>query len=249
MGFAALTSRTVDDDRSQQAASLEPMGMGSPETAREADDSYRLFAAVGVCPETAARRVFVFAEHDMMTYLWIAIGSALGGMARHWCTLVAAKWLGTAFPWGTLAINILGSFVIGLFFTLTGVDGRFDAPADAKAFVMVGICGGYTTFSSSSACRSLWRSLQEGPVGARRPAYIVASVVAVPCSACGPAMRSRARSMRRGRGREGRLMLLRHCPRTRAIQSSQSLDETSAGALLICCGLLDRPLSRTMTAQ
>jgi CrcB protein len=42
----------------------------------------------------------------MMTYLWIAIGSALGGMARHWCTLVATKWLGAAFPWGTLFINI-----------------------------------------------------------------------------------------------------------------------------------------------
>src|SRR5215510_1480007 len=126
------------------------MGMGSPETAREADDSYRLFAAVGVRPETAARRVFVFAEHDMITYLWVAIGSALGGMARHWCTIVVAKWMGAAFPWGTLFINIVGSFVIGLFFTVTGVDGRFEVPNDAKAFVMVGICGGYTTFSSFS---------------------------------------------------------------------------------------------------
>ena len=86
----------------------------------------------------------------MITYLWVAIGSALGGMARHWCTITAAKWFGTAFPWGTLFINILGSFVIGLFFTLTGVDGRFDASSDAKVFVMVGICGGYTTFSSFS---------------------------------------------------------------------------------------------------
>ena len=56
----------------------------------------------------------------MMTYLWIAFGSALGGMARHWCTLVATKWLGTTFPWGTLFINILGSFIIGFFFAITG---------------------------------------------------------------------------------------------------------------------------------
>jgi CrcB protein len=150
------------------------MEMGSPETAREADDSCRLFAAVGVCPETAARRVFVFAEHDMITYLWVAIGSALGGMARHGCTIVVAKWFGTAFPWGTLFINILGSFVIGLVFTLTGVDGRFDASTGAKAFVMVGICGGYTTFSSFSL--QTLALAQEGQ-WLRAGAYIVASVV------------------------------------------------------------------------
>ena len=86
----------------------------------------------------------------MMSYVWIAIGSALGGMARHWCTIVATAWFGATFPWGTLFINILGSFVIGLFFALTGPYGRFDAPLDAKLFVMTGICGGYTTFSSFS---------------------------------------------------------------------------------------------------
>src|SRR5258708_22942887 len=99
------------------------------------------------------RRALLFRENGMAAYLWVAIGSALGGVARHWCTLVATKWLGTAFPWGTLFINILGSFVIGLFFTLTGVDGRFDATANAKVFVMVGICGGCTTFSACSLQR------------------------------------------------------------------------------------------------
>lgn len=110
----------------------------------------------------------------MITYLWVAIGSALGGMARHWCTLTAAKWFGTAFPWGTLGINILGSFVIGLFFTLTGADGRFDVPTDAKAFVMVGICGGYTTFSAFSL--QTLALAQEGQ-WLRAGAYIVGSVV------------------------------------------------------------------------
>jgi CrcB protein len=89
-------------------------------------------------------------EDWIMAYLWVAIGSALGGMARHWTNAVAAKWLGMAFPWGTLMINILGSFVIGLFFMLTGTDGRFDVSDNAKVFVMVGICGGYTTFSAFS---------------------------------------------------------------------------------------------------
>ncbi len=58
--------------------------------------------------------------------------------------------LGPHFPWGTILINVVGSFVIGLFGALTTSDGRFTAHPDARAFVMVGICGGFTTFSSFS---------------------------------------------------------------------------------------------------
>jgi len=86
----------------------------------------------------------------MGAYLWIAIGSALGGVARHWCNVVAAQFAGLAFPWGTLFVNVLGSLIIGLFFTLTGPEGRYDASTNAKLFVMIGLCGGYTTFSSFS---------------------------------------------------------------------------------------------------
>ena len=110
----------------------------------------------------------------MMTYVWIAIGSALGGMARHWCTQVATASFGAAFPWGTLIINILGSFVIGLFFALTGPDGRFDVSLDAKLFVMTGICGGYTTFSAFSL-QTL--SLFQDGAWLRGGGYIAASVV------------------------------------------------------------------------
>jgi len=110
----------------------------------------------------------------MTTYFWIAIGSALGGMARHWCTLVATAWFGATFPWGTLFINILGSFVIGLFFALTGPDGRFDVPLDAKLFVMTGICGGYTTFSAFSL-QTL--SLFQDGAWLRGGGYVAASVV------------------------------------------------------------------------
>jgi len=113
-------------------------------------------------------------ENLMMTYIWIAVGGALGSVARHWCTLVATAWLGAAFPWGTLFINIVGSFVIGLFFALTGPDGRFDVPLDAKLFVMTGICGGYTTFSAFSL-QTL--SLFQDGMWLRGGAYIVASVV------------------------------------------------------------------------
>ena len=86
----------------------------------------------------------------MGTYLWVAAGSALGGMARYWCSGFVAERAGEAFPWGTLIINVLGSFVIGLFGGLTGPDGRFLVSPDVRIFVMVGLCGGYTTFSSFS---------------------------------------------------------------------------------------------------
>jgi fluoride exporter len=63
---------------------------------------------------------------------------------------VAARLVGETFPWGTLLINVLGSFVIGFFGTLTGPDGRLFVASTGRQFVMVGICGGFTTFSSFS---------------------------------------------------------------------------------------------------
>ncbi|HEX5845415.1 MAG: fluoride efflux transporter CrcB [Rhodoplanes sp.] len=86
----------------------------------------------------------------MMAYVWIAIGSALGGVARYWCSGVAARTIGETFPWGTLIVNVVGSFIIGFFATLTGPDGRVFASSAARQFVMIGFCGGYTTFSSFS---------------------------------------------------------------------------------------------------
>jgi CrcB protein len=84
------------------------------------------------------------------SYFWIAIGSALGGMARYWCSGVAARLIGETFPWGTIIVNIAGSFIIGFFATLTGPDGRIFADTLTRQFVMIGFCGGYTTFSSFS---------------------------------------------------------------------------------------------------
>jgi CrcB protein len=86
----------------------------------------------------------------VITYVWIAIGSAIGGAARYGCSSLAAHWFGQTFPWGTMIVNVLGSFIIGFFATLTGPDGRLLASSDTRQFVMVGLCGGYTTFSSFS---------------------------------------------------------------------------------------------------
>jgi CrcB protein len=86
----------------------------------------------------------------LATYLWIALGSAIGGVARYGASSVIANGFGQTFPWGTLLVNISGSFVIGFFATLTGPDGRVMVAPDFRQFVMIGICGGYTTFSSFS---------------------------------------------------------------------------------------------------
>jgi fluoride exporter len=81
--------------------------------------------------------------------LWIALGSALGGVGRYWCSGVVARRFGERFPWGTLTVNILGSFVIGLFAGL-GPDGADTVGPTVRQFVMIGVCGGFTTFSSFS---------------------------------------------------------------------------------------------------
>ena len=85
-----------------------------------------------------------------MTYLLVACGSALGGTLRYWMSGLIANWAGGAFPWGTLVVNVSGSFIIGFFAVLTGPDGRVYVPGEWRQFFMAGICGGYTTFSSFS---------------------------------------------------------------------------------------------------
>lgn len=85
-----------------------------------------------------------------MTYLYVALGGALGSLARFALSGAIARSLQEVFPWGTLIVNITGCFIIGFFGALTGPEGRVLVPPDLRQFVMVGICGGYTTFSSFS---------------------------------------------------------------------------------------------------
>ena len=86
----------------------------------------------------------------MMLYLLIAVGGALGSVARFALSGFIANHFGTTFPWGTFIINVTGSFVIGFYATLTAPDGRVFASGNSRQFFMTGICGGYTTFSSFS---------------------------------------------------------------------------------------------------
>jgi CrcB protein len=85
-----------------------------------------------------------------MTYVWVALGGALGSVARFACSTATARWLGAAFPWGTLLVNVTGSFAIGLLAALLAGDGRPLLGSDARAFLLVGVLGGFTTFSSFS---------------------------------------------------------------------------------------------------
>lgn len=85
---------------------------------------------------------------NFSTWAAVAAGGALGSLLRFWMTGWIGELTGPRFPWHTLIINVLGSFVIGWFGTLTAE--RLPIHADARIFVMVGICGGFTTFSSFS---------------------------------------------------------------------------------------------------
>jgi CrcB protein len=85
-----------------------------------------------------------------MSYLWIFIGGGLGSIARFAGSGLVAHWFGETFPWGTMIVNITGSFVIGFFAAITSPDGRWLVSSEFSRFFVVGICGGYTTFSSFS---------------------------------------------------------------------------------------------------
>jgi CrcB protein len=86
-----------------------------------------------------------------MTYFLIGLGGALGSIARFWLGgLIGGHRIGQTFPTGTLVVNIIGSFVIGFIAAMSAPEGRFYINPMARQFLMIGVCGGYTTFSSFS---------------------------------------------------------------------------------------------------
>jgi CrcB protein len=84
------------------------------------------------------------------SYISVALGSMVGAVARFLVSVLSVSEFGDRFPWGTLFVNVTGSFVIGFYAALTGPDGRVFVSARQRLFVMVGFCGGYTTFSAFS---------------------------------------------------------------------------------------------------
>lgn len=86
----------------------------------------------------------------MYAYLLVAVGSALGGAGRYWCAIFIAQRAGEAFPWGTLLVNVSGSFLIGILGALGDPLSTWQVTPGARQFLMVGVLGGFTTFSSFS---------------------------------------------------------------------------------------------------
>ena len=108
-----------------------------------------------------------------MTVLLIALGGALGSLARFYLSEAVALIAGPAFPWGTLLVNVSGSFVIGVLAGGGGAHGRWIESVLARQFLMVGVCGGYTTFSAFSL--QTVGLIETGEFG-RASAYVLASV-------------------------------------------------------------------------
>jgi fluoride exporter len=84
------------------------------------------------------------------SYLWVALGGAIGSAGRFWLSGLMARLWGETFPWGTLLVNVSGCFLIGFIATLTAPDGRWLVPTGLRLFFLTGVLGGYTTFSAFS---------------------------------------------------------------------------------------------------
>lgn len=114
----------------------------------------RPVAAPETNPETetpaaprAARTRWRSVRKVATVYAVVTLGSVIGGVLRALASVAMMQQLGPGFPWGTLFVNVTGSFAIGFYAALTGPDGRLFAGTLQRQFVMAGICGGYTTFS------------------------------------------------------------------------------------------------------
>lgn len=106
-----------------------------------------------------------------MAALLVFLGAGLGGVARYGVNQLAVAWLGLAFPWATLAVNVVGSFLMGLCAEV--IVARFGGWPEARLFLMTGVLGGFTTFSAFSLeAYALW-ARGEGGLAAL---YVGASV-------------------------------------------------------------------------
>jgi CrcB protein len=98
-------------------------------------------------------RLSVTAQHMTATaYLWVAMGGALGSVARYGLNDLVSSRFGGTFPWGTMTVNVIGCFIIGVLAACTLPEGRMSSEIRGftTQFLMIGVCGGFTTFSSFS---------------------------------------------------------------------------------------------------
>ncbi|KAF0220004.1 MAG: CrcB [Rhodospirillaceae bacterium] len=112
-------------------------------------------------------------SQTLTALLWVATGGALGSVARYLSMVLLGQWLGTGFPWGTLFVNIVGSFVMGVLAELGAL--AWQPSQDIKLFLMTGILGGFTTFSTFSLDVALLVERHDWAVAAL---YVAVSVLA-----------------------------------------------------------------------
>jgi CrcB protein len=104
--------------------------------------------------------------------LLVAIGGSIGASARHVVNIVSAKLFGIGFPWGTLAVNVVGCFAMGVLIEVLAR--RFNASNELRLFIATGILGGFTTFSAFSLDFAV---LWERGAAAAAVGYVLASVI------------------------------------------------------------------------
>jgi CrcB protein len=87
-------------------------------------------------------------EHGWLNLVAVALGSASGGVARYWVSGAVNRWVGAHFPWGTLAVNVTGAALAGMFTAFLAASTPIKGSFSASALLIVGFCGSYTTVSS-----------------------------------------------------------------------------------------------------
>lgn len=117
------------------------------------------------------------------SYLLIAVGGAIGSVGRAWVGMVAARSLGMSFPWGTMIINVLGSAVIGIVAATALSPSRTVISPELRIFLMVGFCGGFTTFSSFSL--QTFELLRDGRAGAALANVLGSVLLCIAATAAG----------------------------------------------------------------
>ena len=112
----------------------------------------------------------------MNMLLAVAAGGAVGAMGRHLVSGQVMRWMGSGFPWGTMTVNILGSFILGVLVEYLAL--RWSATQEMRGFLVVGMLGGFTTFPAFSLDAVLL--LERGSLGPAF-AYIAGNVLLSIC--------------------------------------------------------------------
>ena len=115
----------------------------------------------------------------MSVWLAVLLGGALGSAARHGVNEAAARWLGTSAPYATAAVNLIGSFAIGVLAGALAAQ-RISMTTTARVFVFVGILGGFTTFSSMMLdSLTLWEARAVGTMAVNLLGQVVVGLALV----------------------------------------------------------------------